>query len=137
MALTRRPKHLVLILAREFATRLATPMFVADADGTLVFYNEPAEELLGRTFADAGELRAEEWGTLFQVERLDGRPLELEQMPAGVALRKGRAAHDTFRITGLDGVRRTIAVTAFPLFAHKDELVGIVTIFWEAEEATG
>ena len=133
MALIRRPKHLVLILAREFATRLATPMFVTDADGTLVFYNEPAEELLGRSFADAGEISAEEWGSLFHVERLDGRPMALEEMPGGIALLERRAAHDTFRITGLDGVRRAISVTGFPLFARADEFVGIVTVFWEAD----
>jgi PAS domain-containing protein len=135
VAITRRPKHLVLILAREFATRLATPMFITDAQGTLVFYNEPAEELLGRTFADAGEIAAEDWGSLFQVEGLDGRPMALEDMPGGIALGERRAAHDTIRITGLDGVQRAISITAFPLFARADEFVGIVTVFWEAEEA--
>src|SRR5438093_13520920 len=63
----RRQKNLVLILAREFASKLATPMFVADADGNLVFYNEPAEIILGRTFAEAGEMPAEDWADLFQL----------------------------------------------------------------------
>ena len=34
------------------------------------------------------------------------------------------------RITSVDGVERDVAVTAFPLFAHADEFVGIVAIFW-------
>jgi hypothetical protein len=34
------------------------------------------------------------------------------------------------RITGVDGVEREVAVTAFPLFAHADEFIGIVAIFW-------
>ena len=55
----RRPKNLVLILAREFASKLATPTFVNDAEGTLVYYNEPAEGVLGRSFAEAGEMPAE------------------------------------------------------------------------------
>ena len=29
-----------------------------------------------------------------------------------------------------DGVEREIEVTAFPLFAHADEFVGVVVIFW-------
>mgnify|MGYP003694529215 CR=1 FL=1 len=41
-----------------------------------------------------------------------------------------RAAHGRFLITSVDGVEREVAVTAFPLFAHTDEFVGIVTIFW-------
>ena len=34
------------------------------------------------------------------------------------------------RITSTDGVERNVAVTAFPLFAHAEEFVGIVAIFW-------
>lgn len=54
-------------------------------------------------------------------------------MPIGMALRKQEPAHRTFRITGLDGVKRTIAVTAFPLFARAAESVGAVAIFWEED----
>jgi hypothetical protein len=129
----RRQKNLVLILAREFASKLATPMFIADASGDLVFYNEPAEIVLGRSFAEAGELRAEEWESVFTVEHLDGTPMGLEENPAGVALREQRPAHATLRIVGLDGVRRTLAVTAFPLLAHAGDFVGMVAIFWERE----
>jgi PAS domain-containing protein len=127
----RRHKNLVLILAREFASKLATPMFVTDADGSLVFYNEPAEVILGRSFTEAGEMSANEWGMLFQVEDAEGRPMELSQMPAGIAFVEQRPAHGSIRIRGLDGVRRLISVTAFPLFAHTAEFVGVVAIFWE------
>src|SRR5262249_56920920 len=37
----RRQKHLLLILARELASNLATPTLIADAQGTPVFYNQP------------------------------------------------------------------------------------------------
>jgi PAS domain-containing protein len=127
----RRQKNLVLILAREFASKLATPMFLADADGNLVFYNEPAEIIIGRTFAEGGEMPAERWSDLFQLEHLDGSPMPLEQIPTGVALLERREAHATFRMTGLDGVRRTVSVTGLPLFAREEQLVGVVAIFWE------
>ena len=77
----RRPKNIVLILAREFASKLATPAFVNDAEGTLVYYNEPAEVVLGRSFAEAGEMLAEQWTALFSVERPDGTPMPLEEIP--------------------------------------------------------
>ena len=72
-------KHIALILARELASQLATATFIADATGELVYYNEPAEEILGRTFAEAGSMSADEWSSLFQVEDLDGAPLPLER----------------------------------------------------------
>jgi PAS domain-containing protein len=130
MAQTRQ-KSLVLILAREFASNLATPLFVVDPEGTLVFYNEPAEAVLGRRFAESGELSADEWSKIFTPSDLDGSPLPLEELPLGVALAERRPAHRPLRIKGLDGVDRTIAVTAFPLFARADEFVGAVAIFWE------
>lgn len=106
-------------------------MFIADAEGNLVFFNEAAEGLLGRSFAEAGELSADEWAALFSTEELDGTPMALEAMPAGVALIERRPAHHTFHITGLDRVKRRISVTAFPLFERAQEFDGVVAIFWE------
>ena len=124
-------KGVVLILAREFASRLATPMFIGDAQGRVVFYNEPAEKVIGRTFSEAGELDPAAWGALLHIEDLDGNPLSLEARPSGIALLEHRPSHRLMRITGVDGVKRVVSVTAFPLFAHEDEAVGIVLIFWE------
>ena len=36
-----------IILMRELAGHLATPIFVVDTAGDLLFYNDPAERLLG------------------------------------------------------------------------------------------
>ena len=128
-------RSLVLILARQFALKLATPMFVADAAGNLVFYNEPAAAILGRPYSEAGEMPAAEWTRLFGIEDLEGRPLSPERMPAGIALFERRPAHGRIRIVGLDGQRRELAVTAFPLLAREGELVGMVAVFWEQGEA--
>jgi PAS domain-containing protein len=127
----RRPKNLVLILAREFASKLAMPMLISDAEGNLVFFNERAGDVLGRSFGEVGELPASRWAELFETEELDGTPVPLDRMPAGIALMDARPAHHRFVIKGLDGVRRLISVTAFPLLAHADDLVGVVAIFWE------
>ena len=125
-----RSKHLVLILAREFASNLATPTLITDERGWLVFYNEAAEAIFGRSFSEVVEMPLEEWTARFEPRTLDSEPLPLERRPSGIALYERRAAHERFRITSVDGVEREVAVTAFPLFAHTDEFVGIVTIFW-------
>ncbi|HEY5659713.1 MAG TPA: PAS domain-containing protein [Gaiellaceae bacterium] len=127
----RRPqKHLVLILARELASNLATPTLIADAEGTLVFYNEAAEEVVGRPFAEAGEMPVDEWTTSFDPRTPAGEPLPAERRPVRIALDEQRSAHQAFRITSTDGSERDVAVTALPLFAHSEEFVGIVAIFW-------
>jgi PAS domain-containing protein len=117
----RRQKHLVLILAREFASNLATPTLIADDQGKLVFYNEAAESVVGRPFAEVGEMSLDEWSASFDPRTPDSGPLSPERR---------RAAHEDLRIKSVDGVERDVGVTAFPLFAHADEFVGIVAIFW-------
>jgi hypothetical protein len=92
--------------------------------------------VLGRSFAEAGELPAERYAETFDMLDLDGDPLPLERMPVGIALREHRPAHAPLRITGLDGAQRELSVTAFPLFARPGEAVGVVAIFWE-QSASG
>ena len=133
----RRHKHLVLILARELASNLATPTLIANEEGQLVFFNEAAEEIVGRTFAETGEMALDEWTASFAPRtRTSEEPLPAERRPARIALDQRRPAHEQFRITSQDGVDRDVAVTAFPLFAHADEFVGIMVIFWGEQPRT-
>ena len=127
-------KELILILAREFASMLATPVFLADGSGQLAFYNAAAEVILGKKFSEAGSFAAEEWAALFKTEALDGTPMPLETLPSGVAFLERRPAHGELRITGLDGVQRELAVTAFPLLTGQEKLAGVVAIFWTDDE---
>jgi PAS domain-containing protein len=126
---TRRQKHLVLILAREFASNLATPTAIADDQGMVVFYNEAAEAVVGTPFAETAELSLDEWGMRF-APRTESGPVTAEQLAGHVALQERRAVHERYRVRSVDGVDRDVSVTAFPLFAQGEEFVGIVVIFW-------
>ena len=128
-------KSLPLILAREFAANIATPVIVMDEDGRLVFFNEPAERILGQTHADVGELAPAEWTRLFVVETLDGTPVRFDEMPVGIAHAEKHPAHGTLAFTTVDDVRHEIEVTAFPLLGREEELLGVVAVFWERREA--
>lgn len=133
--MTEHQQNLVLILARGLASSIATSMFLVDPEGNLVYFNEPAEEILGTTYAEAGEMTREEWGTAFKPRDLKtGEDIPRESLPLSLALTERKPAHRRIRITGGDGVERQIAVTAFPLWARVDEFVGAVAIFWEETE---
>ena len=128
-------KSLPLILAREFAANLATPMVLMDERGRMIFFNEPAEQIIGQTHAEVGELSPDEWWRLFSVERIDGTQVGFDEMPAGIAHANRRPAHDTLAFTTVDGRRHEIAVTAFPLLGRDEELLGVVAVFWERPRA--
>jgi PAS domain-containing protein len=127
-----RHKSLLLILARELATNVATPIFVVDPEGTLVFYNEPAEAVLGASFATTGELKFDEWGVKWMPQDPDGVAIEPRDLPLAQAFRDKRAAHAPMWITGLDGERRLISVTSVPLIGPEEELMGAIAIFWQS-----
>jgi PAS domain-containing protein len=127
---TQRQKHLALILAREFASSLSTPTLIADARGFLVFYNEAAEAVVGRRFAEAEEMPLDDWVGAFEPRTSSSEPIPPEQRPARIAFDQRRASHLRYWVTSADGVEREVEVTAFPLFARTDEFVGVVVIFW-------
>ena len=49
-------KEVGLILMRQLASGLAVPTIIFDDEGEMLFYNEPAELLLGQRFDDVGDL---------------------------------------------------------------------------------
>jgi PAS domain-containing protein len=126
-------KDLVLILARDLADKLASAAFVVDRDGTLVYFNERCSEILGRTFAEVGEMKMDEWSTRFSPTTLEGSPIPPEDLALVHAINEHVPTHEKIRIQGADGATRDIAVTALPFFARREEFVGAMAVFWEHE----
>jgi PAS domain-containing protein len=129
------PKSLPLILARELASTLSTPMFLLDAGGMLVFYNDAAALLLGRPFAEVGEIPSGEFGAALQLATTDGVPLRRRDSPSGIAFYERKPAHMTVLATTYDGVRREYAATAYPLLGSTGEMHGVVAVFWQESPA--
>jgi PAS domain-containing protein len=120
-----------LLLARQLASYLTTAILLLAPDGTLLFYNEPAERLLGRRFEEAEEMGAEEWSTLLEGSEPSGAPIALEERPMIAALRRQEPVHRRFTIRALDGVAHEIEGLAFPMVDVDGWHNGIVGIFWE------
>lgn len=125
-------KAVEVILTRQLASYLAMPVFVVDPEGTLLYYNEPAEVLLGHRYEESGELTADVWSTIWEARADDGRPLPPEELPLMTALTHRQPAHRHMSITGLDGLPRRIEVTAFPLEGQGGRHLGAVAVFWES-----
>jgi PAS domain-containing protein len=124
-------KPIELILMRQLASSLAMPIFLVDAAGTLAFYNESAERVLGMRFEETGEMPAGEWATRWELTQLDGRPIAPDRLPLMIALAERRPTHGEFWIQALDGTRRHIGAVAFPLMRLSHQVLGAVALFWE------
>jgi PAS domain-containing protein len=123
-----------IILTRQLAGYLDVPLFLVDPKGTLLFYNEPAEAILGRRFEESGAMPAHEWSTGFAPVDSEGRPIPPAELPLMIALTRQRPAYRRFFIRGLNGVRRHLEVAAIPITGLQGEFLGAVALFWELSE---
>ena len=124
-------REIEIILMRQLASYLAVPIFVVDPAGTLLFYNEPAEVLLGRVFDEAGEMPMGEWSTIFRPTDDDGRPLAPDELPLVVTIKQRQPARRALWIVGLDGVPRKVDILAFPLIGQGNRLLGAAAVLWD------
>lgn len=123
-------KPLELILARNLLTTVSTPAFLVDENAALVFYNEAAGALLGRSFEDVGRMTPEDWTSTYGPFRDDGQPVELDELPTTRAVRDGRPAHAVFTIRAANGAMRDIESSAFPIVASEEGSSGAMIFFW-------
>ena len=121
-----------MILMKLVASYLSTPMFLVDPAGALLYYNEPAEKILGRRYDESGEMPLEEWATIFVPTDEAGKVIPPEALPLSRAVQHGLPNHGEFWIRGLDEAPRHISVTAFPMVGQHGRHLGSVAIFWEA-----
>ena len=125
------PKDLVINLATQLAGKLAMPIFIVDPDGTLLFYNRSAEDILGRRFEETGEMAASIWSRIFIPTDENDLPLMPETPPLMIAITERIPAHLKFWIRSIDNIRRHIEATAFPLVNEEGRFLGAIAIFWE------
>ena len=123
-----------IILNRQLADCLSMPVFITDTKGNLIFYNEPAEQLLGSRFEDAGEMKVETWSKVFKQQDEDGNLLPPESLPLVRTIRDQYPYHKTFFIESLQGKFEKISVTAYPIIGRSGKFLGAVAIFWEARD---
>jgi PAS domain-containing protein len=122
-----------MILTRQLSGYLSVPVFLVDPKGDLLFYNEPAEAILGRRFEETGAMPAEVWSKVFTPVDDQGQPIPPDELPLMRALARHRPAYRRFHIQGLNGKRRRIEVAAIPIQGLMGEFLGAAALFWEID----
>lgn len=123
-----------IILNRQLADCLSIPVFITDTKGNLIFYNEPAEEILGKRFEDTGEMPVEQWSTDFKPIDEQGMTLPPDDLPLVKTLKNTYPYHKTFLIESLQGKTQKISVTSYPIIGRAGKMLGAVAIFWKTKD---
>jgi PAS domain-containing protein len=124
-------KPIQLILARQLASCLAMPILLVDTEGTLIYFNEPAEAILNQRFEETGEIAADTWSTLFALKDEDLNPIAQEDRPTMVALSGRRPISRTVWMQCGHRDWKRMHITAFPLVGERRQFLGAQMIFWE------
>ena len=123
-------KSIQIILARQLASCIATPILIVDAQNSLIFYNEPAETIFSQRFDETGEMPVAEWTTRFAAVDDDRNPIPLEDRPMMRVLAEGCPVSKTMWLRSSSGDWQHVHITAFPLIGEKGLLFGAMSIFW-------
>jgi PAS domain-containing protein len=121
-----------MILVRQLAGYLFVPVLVVDTTGAVVFYNEPAERILGVRFEETGRLAPADADRLIELSDDPAGGPDGAERPIVTALQQRRPAHARRRVLRrADRVRLSVELTAFPVIDQDDRLLGAVAMFWE------
>ncbi|HEX6509673.1 MAG TPA: hypothetical protein VF221_18745 [Chloroflexota bacterium] len=122
-------QEIEIILARQLADYLALPIIIIDPSHVVVYYNEPAEHMLGRRFDEERVVLWADWTKTFAFTDDAGRPIPASKLPMATALRGQRPAHGRFWLRGLDGETRHVDEIALPLIGSTGRFLGALAIF--------
>ena len=120
-----------IILTRQLAEYLSVPLLLVDSKGDLLFFNEPAEGILGRRFEDTGRIPPEEWSRMLSTVDDDGRPVPPEDLPLMTTLATRLPAHRRLHLVDGGAGTRAIEVTSIPIAGLHGDFLGAAAMFWE------
>lgn len=126
---------LELILLRQWASYIKTPIWITSTDGYLLYYNEPAERIIGIRFGEAGPMPVDELVSQFEITDEHGEPIDDDELPLAVAVEHRKPSHARLRVRAIGGEYVPIAVTAFPIEGQGGRFLGAVAMFWEEPKA--
>ncbi len=123
-------KSIQVILARQLASCIATPILLVDDENALIYYNEPAEAIFNQRFDETGEMPAAEWTSRFAAVDDDRNPIPPDARPMKRAIVEGHPVSQRMWLRSSGGDWQHLHITAIPLFGEKGLLCGAMSIFW-------
>ncbi|HET6614874.1 MAG TPA: PAS domain S-box protein, partial [Dehalococcoidia bacterium] len=109
----------------QIISALGVAVYVTDADGRIVLYNDAAADLWGRR----PEIGVDQWCGSWRLFYADGRPMAHEDCPMGLALRSGHAIHGQEAIAERpDGSRVQFMPYPTPFLNEAGAVTGAVNV---------
>jgi PAS domain S-box-containing protein len=110
---------------------LPAAIYMTDAEGRIIFFNQAAVDFSGRT----PTLGTDEWCVTWKLYRPDGTPMPHEECPMAIALKEGRPIRDAEAIAERpDGTRVPFIPYPTPIFDADGKLTGAINMLVDVTE---
>lgn len=123
-----------IILLQQWASSMGVPIWITDAAGNLVYFNEATEALLGITFEEADNISAAEVSARFHITDLDGSELPEIERPLIIALSKQLPAQRRLLARAESGNTMVISDVAIPIVGEGNRPLGAMVFLWDVGE---
>ena len=123
---------LELILARNLISIISLAAILVDSQGTIVFYNDAAAEVIGARFEETGQIPQDRWRAELGPFDKHGEQLPREGLPVTLALDEARPGYAKFYIHAENGLVE-VEAAALPLVGSAGHH-GALVVFWPIEE---
>jgi PAS domain S-box-containing protein len=111
---------------------LPAAVYICDAEGRILMYNEAAAELWGRRPTVGVDL----WCGSYRIFHLDGSRMPLDECPMAIAIREGRSVPGReIIVERMDGQRRYVLPHPEPLRDSQGRLVGAINMLVDITES--
>jgi PAS domain-containing protein len=117
-----------LILARNLISGLSLAALLCDADGTIVFFNDAAGELLGQRFDETGSLSQDQWTSTFGVAECRQAGSD-DNAPPSRAVRDGLPVHSRICLRARNE-HREVELSTVPL-CTVEGFKGAIMLLWQ------
>ncbi|HEX2152887.1 MAG TPA: PAS domain-containing protein [Acidimicrobiia bacterium] len=124
-----------IILLQQWASMMTVPIWITDAAGELLYFNEPTEDLIGVRFDEAGEMPASILSERFSLCNVDGTPVADHDRPLMIALHKLQPAQRELQMMDDAGQKKIVSDTAIPIIGEGDRPLGALVILWESGDS--
>jgi PAS domain-containing protein len=124
-------REIEIILIRRWASYVTLPLFLVSAEGDVLYYNDSAGRMLGRTYDESGSMTADELAEIYSTAREGGEPMPAHELPLLRALRTRQPAYGRLRYRALDDREWSVEICAMPVTGLAERFLGVLVAFWE------
>lgn len=118
-----------LILSRQLAEYLTTPIALIDHDGRMIYFNESAGHVLGKHFDENGEVDMREWvGRIFENESMvDG--IDIHEIPFIKVLSGRHILQGEYWMRNFEEINQKVMIICIPLIGLSQREIGAIIYF--------